>query len=327
MMFFIFYGHMNKGCQLVIFEDELLHSFLFRTQKVFGFSDFRNVISNAGLLRFDIFPLAEMLELYRCFDQQSLYDVISRTGTYLVNRRSFNTPKDTVLKFFVIHMQTPEYKRNQLRNLKSKYNFPSVNFCVSCLAEDVREKGVGYIRYSWIRQVFCPRHKICLHNKIFSNYSDTVVFFNDITSGKIPSYTFQNPTDHLNCAAEVLSHTPVFLMPCVFSKLKPWVETNKKEIAKKAYHSFGFKSAYVFLPGVQYIMGNDLLMNHLYITLINENIAGFYFFLKENFEVTSMKFQDKTHGFFDACVMKTIKHSCQVCVHTKKDDCTNRYIM
>ncbi|MFB0713728.1 hypothetical protein ACEU59_21585 [Buttiauxella noackiae] len=306
----------------MIFEDELLHSFLFRTQKVFGFSDFRNIISNEGLLRFDVFPLAEMLELYRCFDQQSLFDVISRKGTPLINRGIIHTPKKVVSEFFIIRMQTPEYKRHKLRNLKSKYNIPSVNFCASCLLDDVREIGVGFIRHSWVHQRYCSRHNTPMYGKVLNDYKDTVRFVTAIISGEIPSDTFQYQPNHLSeVVDEALNYEPIFLMPCVFSRIQPWVEENKKEIAEKLYHSFGFKAAYIFLPRIQYIISNELLLNHLFITLISEDVAEFNLFLKERFKVKSMEFQCQTHGMFDACVMKTLEHSCLGCLHEKKYDC------
>lgn len=50
----------------MVYENELWHSFLLRSQIMYNLSNCRNIISKHGALRYDAFPRFELIDMYIC---------------------------------------------------------------------------------------------------------------------------------------------------------------------------------------------------------------------------------------------------------------------
>ncbi|WP_308733647.1 hypothetical protein, partial [Escherichia coli] len=48
----------------MVYENELWHSFLLRSQIMYNLSNCRNIISKHGALRYDAFPRFELIDMY-----------------------------------------------------------------------------------------------------------------------------------------------------------------------------------------------------------------------------------------------------------------------
>ena len=56
----------------MVYENELWHSFLLRSQIMYNLSNCRNIISKHGELRYDAFPRLELIDMYKL---HSLHDI------------------------------------------------------------------------------------------------------------------------------------------------------------------------------------------------------------------------------------------------------------
>ncbi|MDV0395396.1 hypothetical protein RVQ64_18605, partial [Enterobacter roggenkampii] len=61
----------------MVYENELWHSFLLRSQIMYNLSNCRNIISKHGALRYDAFPRFELIDMYKLHSLQDIYDILA----------------------------------------------------------------------------------------------------------------------------------------------------------------------------------------------------------------------------------------------------------
>lgn len=68
----------------MVYENELWHSFLLRSQIMYNLSNCRNIISKHGALRYDAFPRFELIDMYKLHSLQDIYDILATRNGYIL---------------------------------------------------------------------------------------------------------------------------------------------------------------------------------------------------------------------------------------------------
>ena len=83
----------------MVYENELWHSFLLRSQIMYNLSNCRNIISKHGALRYDAFPRFELIDMYKLHSLQDIYDILAtREGA---NKRGNSSRLTQSFHFFM----------------------------------------------------------------------------------------------------------------------------------------------------------------------------------------------------------------------------------
>ncbi|MWT73275.1 hypothetical protein [Escherichia coli] len=220
----------------MIYENELWHSFLFRTQIIYNISNYRNIISAHGALRYDAFPKLELIDVYKSHINQELYDALATVNGYILTS-SARYFRNGVYTYF----DTMEYAYNNgflIRNSYPMVNISRIRYCYSCIREDICTKGVGYIRHKWLFESKCCHHNHTLYEFCFNNYSDTVKGLSELIVSGV------NPSGYYSLIVDICNpfETPVYLLPCSYGRFRMWILENKVELAHFLYDFFKKKS-------------------------------------------------------------------------------------
>ncbi len=76
----------------MIYENELWHSFLLRTQIIYNIQNYRNIISAHGALRYDAYPRPELINVYKLHRTQDLYDILTTVNGFILTSRMIYSP-------------------------------------------------------------------------------------------------------------------------------------------------------------------------------------------------------------------------------------------
>ncbi|EIN5730917.1 hypothetical protein ACOJHG_003385 [Salmonella enterica subsp. enterica serovar Anatum] len=205
----------------MIYENELWHSFLLRSQIMYNLSNFRNIISSHGALRYDAFPRLELIDIYKLYNFQDLYDILSTKNGYILTSSIVSLSSGVYGYFNAI--EEANQNKFHITNSYPLVNISKIRYCHKCIFEDIHSKGVGYLRHRWLFESKCAVHNTCLYEVCFNSYFDAV----EGLSGLIISGI--NPHGH--CSLVVDIHNPfkntVYLLPCARNYIIKWISGNK----------------------------------------------------------------------------------------------------
>ena len=139
--------------------DESVQSFIFRVLMLNGESDFAGVLNRMGEWRAFPFVATMHSHLFRPYDPEYLLSVLQRSAIANPVAGMFSNP----LSHFEL---VPTVFRNGVENYsqQTQNNFLKVNFCVDCIADDLKNCGFGFFRAEWLNQKYCHHHKKALFN-------------------------------------------------------------------------------------------------------------------------------------------------------------------
>ncbi len=109
----------------MVYENELWHSFLLRSQIMYNLSNCRNIISKHGALRYDAFPRFELIDMYKLHSLQDIYDILATRNGYILTSNIvslssgvygyFNAVEDACRKNFHITNSYPLVNISNIR--------------------------------------------------------------------------------------------------------------------------------------------------------------------------------------------------------------------
>lgn len=206
----------------MIFQDESLFSFLFRTQLVYGYQDFSNLFRLCGLARNAIAVKKALLPVYRRVNKKTLYKMINYTQREMI---SVEQP----------YAHLNELERFLLRGvviLKDK-RFINVGFCKYCLDESYEMNGIGYLKKGWEASNYCYRHKIPISETIGASHKLSAdIMMKLILGEKISpndSFTHKSAIAGQKMTKEkgIRHFSSLYLKPCSLALIRSWVCTNQ----------------------------------------------------------------------------------------------------
>ncbi|MCU3616018.1 hypothetical protein N8V88_23605, partial [Enterobacter hormaechei subsp. oharae] len=140
----------------MVYENELWHSFLLRSQIMYNLSNCRNIISKHGELRYDAFPRLELIDMYKLHSLQDIYDILATRNGYILTSNIVSLSSGVYGYFNAVE----EACRNNLHitNSYPLVNISKIRYCHKCIIEDIHSKGIGYLRHRWLFVSKCAVH-------------------------------------------------------------------------------------------------------------------------------------------------------------------------
>ena len=142
----------------MVYENELWHSFLLRSQIMYNLSNCRNIISKHGALRYDAFPRFELIDMYKLHSLQDIYDILATRNGYILTSNIvslssgvygyFNAVEDACRKNF--HITNSSQTFVTVTNVLLKiYTLKALVICVidGCLNLNVQFIVPVYMRF------------------------------------------------------------------------------------------------------------------------------------------------------------------------------------
>lgn len=136
---------------LKLHRDELIHSFIYRTQVINGITDFSNIITKKG--GWSSFPKIHKgtLHLYNSIDEQKLLYALRCIDLARITRDLFSDP-------FSYRKDIKKFLRLDFNSIRTKMRTISIKYCLNCIKNDLKEYGYGVMRLSWEGGRICPIH-------------------------------------------------------------------------------------------------------------------------------------------------------------------------
>ena len=119
----------------MVYENELWHSFLLRSQIMYNLSNCRNIISKHGELRYDAFPRLELIDMYKLHSLQDIYDILATRNGYILTSNIVSLSSGVYGYFNAVE----DACRNNLHitNSYPLVNISKIRYCHKCIIEDI----------------------------------------------------------------------------------------------------------------------------------------------------------------------------------------------
>ncbi|WP_040726966.1 hypothetical protein [Thiomicrorhabdus sp. Kp2] len=291
---------------LKIQENELIHSYLFRSQSVNGISDYSNILTVKGGWKSNPTIISSDLNLYSSLEERIVFDKLVNIGVISTATKMFSYDLSfrNDIKYFFNVKDHFYWSMNRLQKTVR------VSFCDICIKEHIKELGYGLIEESWFNSDSCQKHGKPLYYLHAENRSKTTQQLMLVLRGKLPKSAKQPAESYLSHYLK--DHTfdyPIYA-PCFFNAFSDFIiyvsqAKHAKKILGKNYSS-------------RWEMRQRYLLNHVYEHL------------KKNEKRLFQKYWPKYHkeievacGVLDksSLSMKLIKFSqasCRTCIY---DEC------
>ncbi len=279
------------------FNDESLFSFLFRTQLIYGYPDYRNLFRNSGAARENPVARKELSGVYRRFDEKRLYFIINRLDHGKV---SFSHPSDDLKELEQFYSQG--YTFLVPRRLKS------IRFCFLCIQESYNIYGVSYLKSLWEFTSYCKRHRLPLSETIPRSYKKSVENVLKLISGTLPdasetfSIVINKYNQHYKKDETKRPFADLYISPCASYLMEQWIYNNRKML-------LAMLPARMWDPdGVRLL--NELtkspssFVEKMFNNRNDENMSEFKFFVSKNTEVITEKYGVLQNDSFSFRVIK-----------------------
>ncbi|EIZ9526053.1 hypothetical protein MRB81_004340, partial [Cronobacter sakazakii] len=118
----------------MVYENELWHSFLLRSQIMYNLSNCRNIISKHGALRYDAFPRFELIDMYKLHSLQDIYDILATRNGYILTSNIVSLSSGVYGYFNAV--EDACRKNFHITNSYPLVNISNIRYCHKCIVED-----------------------------------------------------------------------------------------------------------------------------------------------------------------------------------------------
>ncbi|MFP2163923.1 hypothetical protein ACLEYI_02990 [Enterobacter ludwigii] len=203
----------------MFFNDESLFSFLFRTQLIYGYHNFRNLITLGGWVAYEINARKELLPVYHRFNELKLLNVVN---TNEHPHTTFNSPHSNLREFKEFIEQGKAYINGRPDRM--------IRFCNICIMENEKNYGVGYLKKDWDFSRYCFKHKLPLSEIIPCSYTKTVNAMSNIMRGGLPENDDFMMLPLVKTKFKETKKQPLstlYIKPCASFLMKEWIYSNR----------------------------------------------------------------------------------------------------
>lgn len=206
----------------MFFNDESLFSFLFRTQLIYGYHNFRNLITLGGWVAHKINARKELLPIYHRFNELKLLNVVN-SGEH--PHTTFSSPYSNLKEF----KEFIEHGTAYINGRPSR----TIRFCNICIMENKKKYGVGYLKKDWDFSRYCFNHKVPLSEIIPCSYKKTVNAMSGIIQGVLPEnddYVILPLKETKLKEIKKQQKEPLstlYIKPCASFLMKEWIFANR----------------------------------------------------------------------------------------------------
>lgn len=203
----------------MFFNDESLFSFLFRTQLIYGYHNFRNLITLGGWVAYEINARKELLPVYHRFNELKLLNVVN---TNEHPHTTFNSPYLNLREFKEFIEQGKAYINGRPDRM--------IRFCNICIMENEKNYGVGYLKKDWDFSRYCFKHKLPLSEIIPCSYTKTVNAMSALMRGGVPENDDFMMLPLVKTKFKETKKQPLstlYIKPCASFLMKEWIYSNR----------------------------------------------------------------------------------------------------
>lgn len=291
----------------MVYENELWYSFFLCLQIMYNLFNCRNIILKYGVLRYDVFFCFELIDMYKLYSLQDIYDIfVIRNGYILI----FNI----VLLFFGVYgyfnvVEDVCWKNFYIINLYLLVNILNICYCYKCIVEDIYFKGIGYLCYRWLFEFKCVVYSISLYEVCFDNYLNVVKGFSDLIISGINFYGYCFfVVDVLNFFKNL-----VYILLCVCNKILKWILDNKNMLI---YFFFDFFKCKLYLSLFKVIEVKIMYDRYIFVVfkmLSEVNFCNFNLFIFDIFEDVNYVFIGFDDYFVNVYFFRLRVVDCKFC--------------
>ncbi len=216
------------------FEDELIHSFIYRTHFVNGVGQFKGIVNLSGRWRGLPVIYKKTRPYYRDLVEEWVLRSLRRLGVAEEQRNLFRgSPfgyrRDLQVCLNVDGVRTRNYPTRSIR------------FCHRCIDVHLCRYGVGYMEASWFSGEYCLKHEEPLSQLVETSHSNSLASLRKIFQGirteesvrvrqstyLVPvDFCFSNPIKFADCAVKEFEEF-VLKYGHTFPKMVGWaIRTN-----------------------------------------------------------------------------------------------------
>jgi len=227
-------SYLCTGRAIMLFKDEHISSFLYRTQKSFGSSDYSNIIPKKGGFGEHVRITTELMSYYSLLDDRDLFCMLSDHADI----KKITTHEDLfhevpTIKAF-LNPRHGIFIENALQR--------EIRFCPQCITENLSKFGVSYLKFEWFQNSICFKHGAPLSTIFTPNYKDTVDALDIVISGEIHPKAVrlkkeetENSQIHRRGSINKLESSALRFKPCMTHFYYEWVVRNRKNLSNHLY--------------------------------------------------------------------------------------------
>jgi hypothetical protein len=165
---------------LQIQEDELIHSFIYRTHKINGISKLSNIVSASGQWQNSPGILPSTIDLYYPIDEQKILKMLQDIEFIKTPKRLFEFPFNYRIVF------RDFFNGTRLNGENSKEQSQEITFCQYCIQEQLKNIGFAYFKSSWYGKSYCKLHASTLLTLKRASRHVAINTLENILRGNIP---------------------------------------------------------------------------------------------------------------------------------------------
>ena len=305
-------------------QGESVHSFIYRTLFLLGYTNFKSVITSGGWRRNSTVPIEAAQEFVN-YDADQLFNLYEDNIAIEVGYSLFSDP------FLFVKRTKPQASNHSGLGVASfsEVFFPTkdrsgygnclpVRFCIDCIQEQVKYLGFSYFKAEWNYQGICG-----LHNKPLFEI-DGGLCANSIKKqleivrrGELPQHSTKVCKNFKEVSSNSCQRSNTKIAPCAVEKLSQLIYRRKK----------AFPTGYTETVDYGYLneFGKEIHSNFRYKQKINSAFESFYEasiendynvminFIKETMELIEVQYSNSLFSISGRWVLKNIGSNCFHC--------------
>lgn len=288
------------------FHDESLFSFLFRTQLIYGYHNFHNLLTLNGRVSDHLKAQKELIPIYNRMSEKCLYLVIN---THNHDEISFSQPYKDLSKVKEFLDKGCIRECNRLSK--------SFRYCNECIEENCNSFGIGYLKRSWDIYKDCYKHKTPLSEIIPHTYNSSVEIMMGLILGikPNPKDIFTHKKNESMCSLQTIEVTKplssLYIKPCAFILMEKWIYRNRIKLVPFLPKSMWDTNLTPTLT--QLTKHPSSFVSDIYNARNNDNFQAFRDFVSENTIIIQERFGVIQKNSFSFNIMKAKNINCLTC--------------
>ncbi|WP_194090531.1 hypothetical protein [Vibrio hibernica] len=303
------------------FEDESVHSWIFRNLIVEGEIDFSTILTSDGYWYNNATFLKKCPERMEGIDDVELIRFLRCSGMAHKSAGFYDNPVDYLDK--VENIFYPSLKRVPK---SSSYGPIPIRFCPDCISRSIKEYGCAYFKWEWLDGVNCSVHNTLLKQLSRSKRKNIVS-----TISKVLAAHELEPTMICSLSLEYTkvrissyssAQLPFHIMPCFLSNFHFWATRWRED------HSLGTDFYNWYYKNRRRKPISRECLQWVFEKYMEEFPKKSKQYISEYGEVTCVKFGINGPGLLSEKLLKSRKYNCSYCTKwTSFGECPARPIM
>lgn len=302
-----------------MYEDESVHSFIYRSIKIMGMSCYGHVIGYNGLWRKHPTTPDKLAELFRMLPDALLLQILQREG-YYNNVTTLRLESPEVIVFLLDYIFGGSVRAGNSRGV-----YPVV-FCKKCCAEMLKSSGHIWFKSFWRGSTHCPLHGCHLKDISGRSLAQTIenidFIFHD--SGIIDidvseKTSFGVFSDNRTIYADTKNIR--FIFPCALYAISCFIKQYYSDLMLRLGSDesdniplffLGYHSSYRQISPVRFTTNREKIMRAFYDIQRND-YQSWRFFMDNGlrYEVRYMGFNQKNSIAFMSVI--SVEDNCSTC--------------